>query len=178
MKRSVLQFVAILLLGLAVYPAFAQSVLKEKKSPTIMKFLVDASPEYTTMVKLINAARLTETLESPGPVTMFAPVNKAFDVFAAGTVENWQKPEMIDSVKRMLTYHVIAGNWTINDLEQQIKAAGGEFEVPTIGAGKLFFVKEHGSVMVKDQRGFKTALGVPVVQPNGTVYRMDKILLR
>ncbi len=144
-----------------------------------MKYLVDASPEYATMVKAINTARLTETFEGPGPVTMFAPLNKAFDVLPAGTVDKWLQPEMIDELQKILTYHVIAGNWPIKDLEQKIKEAGGEFQVPTIGEpGKLSFVMENGKVMVKDQQGFKTALGMPVTEQNGMVYHIDKILLR
>ncbi len=179
MKRNLLLLGIVSLLWAAVLPVAAQSVLKEQKEPTIMKYLVDASPEYATMVKLANASRLAETFEGPGPVTMFAPLNKAFDVLPAGTVDNLLKPEMIDSLKRVLTSHVIAGNWPIKDLEQKIKESGGAFEVPTVGgSGKLFFVMEQGRVAVKDQKGFKTLLDQPAITQNGMVYRIDKILLR
>ncbi|WP_118951811.1 fasciclin domain-containing protein [Taibaiella helva] len=160
-------------------PVAAQSVLKEKMPPTIMKYLVDMSPEYATMVKTINAARLTETFEGPGPMTVFAPRNRAFDILPAGTVDNWLKPEMMDSLQKVLTYHTVAGNWPLSDLQQKIKEAGGEFFLPTIGApGKLSFVMENGKVMVKDQRGFKTILETPVAEQNGLVYSLDKLLLR
>jgi uncharacterized surface protein with fasciclin (FAS1) repeats len=174
-----LLFAVMALLVAVVSPAGAQSVLKEQKEPTIMKYLVDSAPEYAIMVKLANASRLTETFEGPGPMTMFAPVNKAFEVMPAGTVDNLLKPEMIDSLKRTLTSHVIAGNWPLKDLEQKIKEAGGEFEVPAVGgSGKLTFVMEQGRVVLKDQRGYKTPLGQPVITQNGMVYRIDKILLR
>lgn len=179
MKRNLLLCTVVAFLIAWALPAGAQSVLKEQKAPTIMKFLVDASPEYATMVKLANASRLAETFEGAGPMTMFAPLNKAFETLPAGTVDNWLKPELIDSLKKTLTSHVIAGNWPVKDLEQKIKEAGGEFEVPTIGGfGKLSFVMEQGRVVVKDQKGFKTPLGQPVITQNGLVYSIDKILLR
>jgi uncharacterized surface protein with fasciclin (FAS1) repeats len=157
----------------------AQSIVKEQKAPTIVKYLVDASPEYSTMVKALNTADLTETLEGPGPFTLFAPSNKAFDVLPAGTVDNWLKPEWIDSLQKILTYHVISGTFTLAELEQKIKESGGEFVIPVIGeSGKLSFVKEGSAIMIKDAQGFKSPLGAPVIRNNGLVYAIDKILLR
>lgn len=159
--------------------ATAQSVLKEKQIPSIMKHLVESAPEYATMVKLLNTADLAETLEGPGPMTLFTPDNKAFETLPAGTVRNWEKPEMKDSLQKILTYHVVAGNWPLADIIKNIKQAGGEFVLPTIGEpGKLSFVLEDGRVMVKDSRGFKSALGVPVTEQNGMAYHIDKVLFR
>ncbi|WP_118973006.1 fasciclin domain-containing protein [Taibaiella koreensis] len=178
MKRIFIWIFAALLCGTSVR-AHAQSVLKEKMPPTIMKYLVDMSPEYATLVKAINAARLAETMEGPGPMTLFAPANRAFAILPAGTVDNWLKPEMMDSLQKVLSYHVVAGNWPLTDLQQKIKEAGGEFFMPTIGPpGKLSFVIESGKVMVKDQHGFKSMLATPVAEQNGLVYNVDKVLLR
>ncbi len=176
MKRMLL--LAAAMVWLLSVPLAAQNVLKEPKAPTIMKYLVDASPQYSTLVKAINAADLTETMEQPGPMTLFAPSNKAFEILPAGTVENWLKPETIDSLQKVLTYHVIAGNWPISDLEQKIKEAGGEFFMPTIGeGGQISFMMEGGRVVVKDKHGFKSQLLAPVTKPNGMVYAIDKLLL-
>lgn len=165
--------------ALSLTEATAQTVLKEKMPPTIMKYLVDRSPEYSTMVKAINAARLTETFEGPGPMTVFAPLNKAFEVLPAGTLDTWLKPEMMDSLQKVLTYHTVAGSWPVKDLMQKIKEAGGEFFIPTVGEpGKVSFVLENGQVMIKDQRGFKSVLGMPVTEQNGIVYSIDKVLFR
>lgn len=178
MKRTLLYGLVLSLLSMSGYIASGQNVLKEKMEPTIMKYLVNAAPEYATMVKAINAAKLTETFEGPGPITMFAPSNKAFEVMPAGTLDNLLKPELIDSLQNMLTYHVIAGSWTVSELEQQIRQSGGEFFIPTIGErGKLSFVLENNKVMVKDLQGFKTPLGIPAKEQNGLVYGLDKLLL-
>lgn len=156
----------------------AQSVLKEKMPPTIMKYLVDASPEFSTLVKLVNTARLTETLQGEGPVTIFAPRNAAFEILPDGTLDNWMKTEMGDSLQKMLTYQVVAGKWPPADLRQKIKESGGEFFLPTIGqGGRISFIIENDRVVVKDAHGFKTPLGIPIVETNGMVYPMNKLLL-
>ena len=156
----------------------AQTVLKEKPAPSILSYLITAAPEYSIMVKSINATRLENTFTATGPITVFAPVNKAFNVLPAGTIDNWLKPEMSDSLKGILTYHVIAGSWTASELERKIREAGGEFFMPTIGgAARVSFVLENNKVVVKDAKGFKTVLGIPSQQPNGLVYSIDKILL-
>src|SRR6201988_5103158 len=51
------------------------------------------SKDHTTLVAAVKAAGLVETLESPGPFTVFAPTNEAFDKLPAGTVQTLLKPE-------------------------------------------------------------------------------------
>lgn len=164
-------------LTLPVYSQ-AQDLSKTPKNPTIMNFLVESYPQFTTLVKAVNTARLELTFENPGPVTVFAPSNKAFEIMPAGTVDNWLKPEMSDSLKKVLTYHVITGSWNQADLLQKIKEGGGTLSIPTIGeGGKLTFTLEAGRVAVKDNHGFTTVLGTPVQRYNGLVYVIDKLLL-
>jgi uncharacterized surface protein with fasciclin (FAS1) repeats len=178
MKRLLMFSLALSGLFLQGSSVHGQSVLKEKMAPSILNYLVTAAPEYSIMVKAINTARLETTFTSSGPITVFAPSNKAFDVLPAGTVDNWLKPEMTDSLKKILTYHVISGSWTTSELKRKIRESGGEFFVPTLGeGGRLSFMLENNMVVVKDAKGFKTVLGVPSQQPNGLVYGLDKLLL-
>ena len=51
------------------------------------------SADHTTLVAAVQAAGLAETLSGPGPFTVFAPVNAAFEALPAGTVETLLKPE-------------------------------------------------------------------------------------
>ncbi len=51
------------------------------------------SKDHTTLVAAVKAAGLVETLEGPGPFTVFAPTNEAFDKLPAGTVDTLLKPE-------------------------------------------------------------------------------------
>ena len=51
------------------------------------------SKDHTTLVAAVKAAGLVDTLKGPGPFTVFAPTNAAFDKLPAGTVDTLLKPE-------------------------------------------------------------------------------------
>jgi uncharacterized surface protein with fasciclin (FAS1) repeats len=146
--------------------------------PTMMKYFVDSYPEFSILVKGINATQLNETFESGNPITVFAPVNRTFDNLPAGTIRDILQPQMRDSLKGVLTYMVIAGNWSLEQLQQKIKEGGGSFSVPTIGGmGKLSFVLDGSAVRVKDNRGTQMQLSAPVITKSGMVYVVDRLLL-
>ena len=64
---------------------------------------------FTTLVAAVTAAGLVDTLKSEGPFTVFAPSDDAFAKLPAGTVEELVKPENIEKLTAILTYHVMAG---------------------------------------------------------------------
>lgn len=147
-------------------------------APSIMKYLVNSYPEYTILVKAINAAELNSTFESAGPVTVFAPVNKTFNNASASDMSSILEPQMRDSLKGMLTYIIVAGNWRKEDLIQKIKESGGSYSLPTVGGmGNISFVLNGETVSVKDNRGNQVPLGNPVMTNSGIVYAIDKMLL-
>src|SRR5450432_4267370 len=74
------------------------------------------SADHTTLVAAVKAAGLVETLQGPGPFTVFAPTNEAFDKLPAGAVDNLLKPENQDTLKKVLTYHVVTGKLSASDL--------------------------------------------------------------
>ena len=88
------------------------------------------SKDHSTLVAAVKAAGLVETLTGPGPFTVFAPVNSAFDKLPAGTVETLLKPENKGTLTGVLTYHVVGARLTYNDLRNQIKAGGGKAAAP------------------------------------------------
>jgi uncharacterized surface protein with fasciclin (FAS1) repeats len=63
------------------------------------------SKDHTTLVAAVKAAGLVETLSGPGPFTVFAPTNEAFDKLPAGTVDTLVKPENKAALTKILTYH-------------------------------------------------------------------------
>ena len=72
------------------------------------------SPINKTLVAAVKAASLVDTLNSPGPFTVFAPTDDAFAKLPAGTVETLVKPENKDTLDKILTYHVVAGKTAPN----------------------------------------------------------------
>lgn len=181
MKKIIPAILLVIGLGLALPTgAYAQTraQMDAARNQTVMEYLIQSSPEYATLVKAINAAALEKTFNGPGSYTLFAPTNKAFETLPAGTLDFLLKPENIDSLQKLLTYHVISGPQTIAEIHQKIKEAGGEYSAPTIGeGGKISFVVEGNNVVIKDAHSFRAVLLPPVRTTNGIVYRLDKILL-
>src|SRR6202035_166945 len=95
------------------------------------------SKDHTTLVAAVKAAGLVDTLSGPGPFTVFAPTNEAFAKLPAGTVDNLLKPENKDQLTKVLTYHVVAGKLTSNDLKNKIKEGYGTAELTTVQGEKL-----------------------------------------
>src|SRR4026208_2597361 len=74
------------------------------------------SADHTTLVAAVKAAGLVETLQGPGPFTVSAPTNAAFAKLPTGTVDSLLKPDMKGTLTKVLTYHVVAGKWSAEDL--------------------------------------------------------------
>src|SRR5215468_10836486 len=115
-------------------PAFAQMKEKEKTvtvggapmypSKNIVQNAVN-SKDHTTLVAAVKAAGLVDTLQSPGPFTVFAPTNAAFAKLPAGTVDNLVKPENKETLTKILTYHVVPGRLSSRDLAMAITQGHG-----------------------------------------------------
>jgi uncharacterized surface protein with fasciclin (FAS1) repeats len=71
------------------------------------------SKDHTTLVAAVKAAGLVPTLEGPGPFTVFAPTNEAFDALPAGTVDTLLQPANKAELVKILTYHVISGAYNV-----------------------------------------------------------------
>src|ERR1700761_9435177 len=98
--------------GAAMYP-----------SKTIVQNAVN-SPIHKTLVAAVQAAGLVDTLNGPGPFTVFAPTDDAFAKLPPGTVDNLVKPENKDMLTKVLTYHVVPGTYSTGKLMHEIKANG------------------------------------------------------
>src|SRR6188768_3962243 len=97
------------------------------------------SKDHTTLVAAVKAAGLVETLQGAGPFTVFAPTNEAFDKLPKGTVDNLVKPENKATLTKILTYHVIAGNYDAKAIADLIKAGNGKAMLKTVSGGTLTF---------------------------------------
>jgi uncharacterized surface protein with fasciclin (FAS1) repeats len=136
------------------------------------------SADHTTLVAAVKAAGLVETLEGPGPFTVFAPTNEAFNKLPAGTVDNLVKPENKVTLTKILTYHVVAGRVTAADLMKQIKGGNGTAELTTVEGGKLWAMIDGDHVVLKDEKGgMATVTIADVFQSNGVIHVIDTVLM-
>ena len=137
-----------------------------------------AAPTRTTLVAAVKAAGLVDTLASPGPFTVFAPTNTAFEKLPEGTVGTLVKPENKAILTKVLTYHVVAGKLTSTDIVAAIKAGGGKATLTTVAGEKLSARLSGNSVVITDGKGGQSAVTtVDVMQSNGVVHVIDSVLL-
>jgi uncharacterized surface protein with fasciclin (FAS1) repeats len=183
MKKSLISMMAVAALALTSFAAHAQ-----KKDPTVggaemypTKNIVENainSPIHKTLVAAVKAAGLVETLEGPGPFTVFAPTDDAFAKLPAGTVENLVKPENKDTLVKILTYHVIAGKITSKDLMKLIKKNGGTYTAKTVEGGSLAFSMANGGIKITDEKGGSAMITTAdVIQSNGVIHVIDTVLM-
>jgi uncharacterized surface protein with fasciclin (FAS1) repeats len=136
------------------------------------------SKDHTTLVAAVKAAGLVDTLEGPGPFTVFAPTNAAFDKLPAGTVDTLLKPENKDQLKKVLTYHVVPGRITAHKLEAMIKKGGGKAQLKTVEGGTITASMNGDSVVLTDEKGgTSTVTQADVMQSNGVIHVVDTVLM-
>jgi uncharacterized surface protein with fasciclin (FAS1) repeats len=178
---------AIALVSGATVPAFAQKM--EEKSVTVggapmypsKNIIQNAvnSKDHTTLVAAVKAAGLVDTLQGPGPFTVFAPTNAAFNKLPPGTVDTLVKPENKATLTGILTYHVVPGRMTATNLMKAVKDGEGMAKLKTVAGGELV-VKQTGpgKLSITDAKG-NTAMvtTADVLQSNGVIHVVDTVLL-
>ena len=133
----------------------------------------------TTLVSAVQAAGLAETLSGPGPFTVFAPDNAAFEKVPAATREALMAPAGKADLTKILTYHVVPGRLTAADLATQAQANGGKVELTTVQGGTLTAtVNPDGSVTLTDGKGgMSRVTQADVMQSNGVVHVIDTVAM-
>lgn len=136
------------------------------------------SADHTTLVAAVKAAGLVETLMSPGPFTVFAPVNDAFAALPDGTVETLLKPENKGALTKVLTYHVVAGKLSGADLMQKARSRGGYLNLRTVSGDVITLRIVGGNLWIYDESGGASKVTISDVnQSNGVIHVVNKVLL-
>lgn len=129
----------------------------------------------TTVVSLVKLAGLVDTLKSTGPFTVFAPNNDAFAKLPAETVASLQKPENVEMLKKILTYHVVPGTYT----SAALKAMAQKGETLTTVEGEVLTPVIDGSnVAIQDVSGNKVMVQTAdVISSNGVTHVIESVLM-
>lgn len=136
------------------------------------------SKDHTTLVAAVKAAGLVQTLEGPGPFTVFAPTNEAFDKLPPGTVDTLLKPESKEKLTAILTYHVVPGRLDGKKLKKEIEAGGGSAMLKTVNGETLTATMDGDDVVLKDAKGEMAKVTIAnVYQSNGVIHVIDTVLM-
>ena len=156
-KTTLVSAVATALVLSAMVPVRAQA-----------KDIVDtavAAGSFKTLARALAAADLVGTLKGAGPFTVFAPTDEAFAKLPAGTLDSLLKPENKDKLRRILTYHVVAGAVTASDVVK-LKSAKAV-------SGDSLAIRTRDGVMVNDSKVVKT----DIKASNGVIHVIDTVLI-
>lgn len=136
------------------------------------------SKDHTTLVAAVKAAGLVDTLQGKGPFTVFAPTNDAFAKLPDGTVDTLLMPENKGQLTQVLTYHVVPGRITAQDLMDMIEKGGGKAKLKTVEGEELTFQAKDGAIWVWDAKGDAAKITIKnVMQSNGVIHVIDTVLL-
>lgn len=132
--------------------------------------IVDAAAgdeRFSTLVDLVKAAGLAETLSSDGPYTVFAPTNDAFAELPAEKVDYLTSPQGREDLKSILKAHVTTGKLTASE----VPSSG--LEVLSVNDTQLDITSEYGDVMVE---GAKVV--VPnIMTDNGIIHGINAVIM-
>jgi uncharacterized surface protein with fasciclin (FAS1) repeats len=134
------------------------------------------SKDHTTLVALVKKAGLVETLSGPGPFTVFAPTNEAFDKIPKATLDAVGNDPA--TLKKVLTYHVLAGKFDSAAIAAKIAAGGGKATLTTVEGEAITASMDGGKLILTDAHGGKSTVTIAdVYQSNGVIHVIDTVLM-
>ena len=121
---------------------------------------------FKTLAAALGAADLVKTLKGKGPFTVFAPTDEAFAKLPKGTVETLLKPENKAALAGVLTYHVVPGRVTA---DQVVNLKGAV----TVNGQRVGIEVRGSTVMLNDSKVVTTDIACD----NGVIHVIDSVLL-
>ncbi|HXW21062.1 MAG TPA: fasciclin domain-containing protein [Roseiarcus sp.] len=183
LKAALLASALSLGVGVAATPSLAEMTVMVGGAPmypskNIIENAVN-SKDHTTLVAAVKAAGLVETLEGAGPFTVFAPTNEAFAKLPKGVVDTLLKPENKDKLVAVLTYHVVPGRLTAQDLAAKVDQGGGQAMLKTAQGEELTVKREGRShLTITDAKGDTAMITITnVMQSNGVIHVINTVLV-
>ena len=129
--------------------------------------------DFTTLIKAIEAAGLSETFRGQGSFTVFAPNDEAFRKLPVGTLDGLMKD--LPKLKSILNYHVVDHRMTMNEM-QNMTAEGKTPSVTTLQGSAVVLKTQRNmlqrSEYVNDARIVKSDVGTS----NGLIQIIDRVL--
>lgn len=149
--------------------AKGQSTVVDEESAANALQVAKSLDDFKTLVAAIEAAGVEDAVVNVGPLTVFAPVNGAFDKLPEGTLETLLKPENKSKLAFILTNHVAPANYPAKQLIKEAKKGRKLY----MASGKYLVVenKEDG-VYVGGTKVLKT-----VQVSNGWIHVIDNVLV-
>ena len=146
-------------------------------APQTIVDMAAGNPDFSTLVALVTAAGLGETLAGEGPFTVLAPTNAGFEALAEKmgvTIEELSATLTgdVELLKTVLTSHVIAGKVLAADT-----AALNGLEADLVSGEKAKVVSADGVVSFTIGTSTATVVTPDIEAANGVIHIVDMPLL-
>ncbi|MBJ7499932.1 MAG: fasciclin domain-containing protein [Sphingopyxis sp.] len=145
--------------------------------PTGIALEIGAKPDHKTLANALTTAGVSEKLAGQ-PFTIFAPTDQAFAAVPQSMTDWLMNPNNTESLAKVLTYHVVPGRVTAEDLYAKIKAGGGKATLATVEGETLTFTEVQGNIKVDGTQGSSGFITQPdVEQSNGNIHVINGVLM-
>ncbi|HEX8193454.1 MAG TPA: fasciclin domain-containing protein [Allosphingosinicella sp.] len=134
--------------------------------------------ELSQFAQALQAAGLAGTFGGSIPYTVFAPVNAAFEAVPAETRSGLMAAEGRAELTRLLTYHVVPGVITSQDIAAAMQRGQGRAVLATIAGPNLIVTREGDGLVVTDGAGNRARIvQADRRQSNGVIHQVDAVLM-
>jgi uncharacterized surface protein with fasciclin (FAS1) repeats len=159
--------------------AMADRMANDTTSSGSIVEVAQGNSDLSTLVSAVQTANLAGTLSGPGPYTVFAPTNAAFEKIPQATRDQLMSDAGRDDLASILTYHVVEGATNAQTLTSAIQAAGeGGYALTTVNGATLTAVIEDGNVLLRDTAGSTARVTqTDIDASNGVVHVIDSVLM-
>jgi len=198
MNRLMKQAGLVIILNMIVVSAFAQradsakAVIQQDKN--VKAKLVNGTPmlanlniienisrskDYSILLNAIKATGLTETFESKGPITIFAPTNSAFEKLPHGKLDSLLLPGNKYRLSSLITYHAIAGKVSIKDIAKNIRNHKGTATFITLAGSKIAAtIDANRNIVLTDETGGRCVISrFDIAQKNGMLHVVNSVFI-
>lgn len=147
------------------------------KAQTVAEVAV-SNDNFTTLVAALKAADLVTALQGDGPFTVFAPTNDAFAKVDEATLKSLLEPKNKEALSNILTYHVVSGKLTAEDVVAALKAGEGKVELKALNGQILDVIQKDGKIWLEDQNGnYSEIVTTDVMGSNGVIHVINSVAM-
>lgn len=140
---------------------------------------LQTSMDHSAFLQALQSAGLADTLRSVGPYTVFAPTNPAFEAVPEDARQRLTSPEQRDSLITLLSYHIVPGTVTAEDLGRAIeRGQGGRAELATVTGDNLTLSRDGAAIVITDAGGgVARVVRADQIRSNGVLHSIDAVLM-
>ncbi len=132
---------------------------------------------FSKFFKFMDAAGLTETFRSRGPITIFVPDDEVMAKLSAGKTDSLLRINNLPELIALVSYHAIPGKFTLGKIAKQIDGKTGLATFTTLSGGKLYAKRDGSRLVLVDETGHQSIITRDgIKQYNGLVNIIDTVL--